>query len=25
MAIAWEATKLGVEVYRPVFEGGRFA
>lgn len=24
MAVAWEATKLGVEVYRPVFEGGRF-
>jgi hypothetical protein len=24
MAIAWEATKLGIEVYRPLHEGGRF-
>jgi hypothetical protein len=24
MAIAWEATKLGIEVYRPMAEGGRF-
>jgi hypothetical protein len=24
MAIAWEATKLGIEVYRPTGEGGRF-
>jgi hypothetical protein len=24
MAIAWEATKLGIEVYRPLWEGGRF-
>jgi hypothetical protein len=24
MAIAWEATKLGIEVYRPLSEGGRF-
>ena len=24
MAIAWEATRLGVEVYRPLAEGGRF-
>jgi hypothetical protein len=24
MAIAWEATKLGIEVYRPIAEGGRF-
>jgi hypothetical protein len=24
MAIAWEATKLGIEVYRPLTEGGRF-
>jgi hypothetical protein len=23
-AIAWEATKLGIEVYRPISEGGRF-
>jgi PD-(D/E)XK endonuclease len=23
-AIAWEATKLGIEVYRPIAEGGRF-
>jgi hypothetical protein len=24
MAIAWEATRLGIEVYRPIAEGGRF-
>jgi PD-(D/E)XK endonuclease len=24
MAIAWEATKQGIEVYRPIAEGGRF-
>ena len=24
MAIAWEATRLGIEVYRPITEGGRF-
>jgi PD-(D/E)XK endonuclease len=24
IAIAWEATKLGIEVYRPLHEGGRF-
>jgi PD-(D/E)XK endonuclease len=24
MAIAWEATRLGIEVYRPMAEGGRF-
>ena len=24
MAVAWEATKLGIEVYRPMGEGGRF-
>jgi PD-(D/E)XK endonuclease len=24
MAIAWQATRLGIEVYRPVAEGGRF-
>jgi PD-(D/E)XK endonuclease len=24
MAIAWEATRQGIEVYRPISEGGRF-
>jgi PD-(D/E)XK endonuclease len=24
MAIAWEATKQGIEVYRPISEGGRY-
>jgi hypothetical protein len=24
IAIAWEATRLGIEVYRPIGEGGRF-